>query len=92
MESEIISTLTQYGVLGLWTASLLYMNWQQRKERLIEEEKADKALKYHQSQIVTRLTEQNLMLNKAIEKIDAGLRDMREKYAEDRLRDLQNKN
>ena len=91
MESEIISTLTQYGVLGLWTASLLYMNWQQRKERLIEEEKADKALKYHQSQIVTRLTEQNLMLNKAIEKIDAGLRDMREKYAEDRMLRLKDK-
>ena len=28
----IIEGLAQYGPLGLWTASLLWMNWQQRKD------------------------------------------------------------
>ena len=30
METTIIEGLAQYGPLGLWTASLLFMNWQQR--------------------------------------------------------------
>jgi hypothetical protein len=36
MES-IIEGLAQYGPLGLWTASLLWMNWQQRKENKEDE-------------------------------------------------------
>ena len=90
MES-IIEGLAQYGPLGLWTASLLWMNWQQRKENKEDEERASEALKYHQNQIVERLLKQEHMLEKAIEKIDAGLGTMREKYAEDRILRLQGK-
>ena len=39
MES-IIEGLAQYGPLGLWTASLLWMNWQQRKENKEDEIRA----------------------------------------------------
>jgi len=98
MESEILSTLTQYGVLGLWTASLLYTCWQQKKEASQSEQiwlKRHKESEIHNSQehkaIAKDLTEQNIMLNKAIEKIDAGLRDMRDKAAEDRIRRMKDK-
>ena len=84
MES-IIEGLAQYGPLGLWTASLLWMNWQQRKENKEDEQRAAEALKYHQEQIAERLLEQKHMLEKTIEKIEGGLNMVKEKYAEDRI-------
>ena len=84
MES-IIEGLAQYGPLGLWTASLLWMNWQQRKENKEDEIRAAEVLKYHQEQIAEKLLKQEHLLEKALEKIDAGLNTMREKYAEDRI-------
>tara|TARA_B100001250_G_C19737560_1_gene761489 strand:+ start:96 stop:371 length:276 start_codon:yes stop_codon:yes gene_type:complete len=81
----IIEGLAQYGPLGLWTASLLWMNYQQRKENKEDEIRAAAALKFHQEQIVENLRDQKHMLEKAMEKIDGGLTAMREKYAEDRL-------
>ena len=90
MES-ILEALAQYGPLGLWTASLLWMNWQQRKEMKEEEERAAVALQYHQEQIVENLRDQKHMLEKAIEKIDNGLASMQEKYAEDRILRMQDK-
>lgn len=89
MES-LIEGLAQYGPLGLWTASLLWMNYQQRKDQKEEERLAAERLQYHQEQIVTRLTEQEHMLDKAIEKIDSGLSTMREKYAEERMFRMKN--
>jgi hypothetical protein len=87
----LIEGLAQYGPLGLWTASLLWMNWQQRKDQKEEEKIAAERLQYHQEKIVERLSNQEAMLAKAMEKIDHGLVAMREKYAEDRLRRLQGK-
>ena len=87
----LIEGLAQYGPLGMWTASLLWMNWQQRKENKEDEKRAAEALQYHQEKIVQRLASQEAMLAKAMEKIDNGLVAMREKYAEDRLRRLQGK-
>jgi len=87
----LIEGLAQYGPLGLWTASLLWMNWQQRKDQKEEEKMASERLKYHQEKIVERLAAQEAMLARAMEKIDSGLVAMREKYAEDRLRRLQGK-
>ena len=84
MES-ILQGLAQYGPLGLWTASLLYMNWQQRKDQKEEEKLAAERLAYHQENIVKAMQEQKHMLEKAMEKIDSGLNTMREKYAEDRI-------
>ena len=84
MES-ILEALAQYGPLGLWTASLLWMNYQQRKDQKEEERISQERLQYHQENIVEAMREQRHMLEKAIEKIDSGLAAMREKYAEDRI-------
>jgi len=81
----IIEGLAQYGPLGLWTASLLWMNWQQRKDQKEEERLAQERLQFHQENIVEALRDQKHMLDKAIEKIDGGLTTMREKYAEERM-------
>ena len=81
----IIEGLAQYGPLGLWTASLLWMNWQQRKDQKEEERIAQERLQFHQENIVEALREQRHMLEKAMEKIDSGLTTMREKYAEERI-------
>ena len=81
----IIEGLAQYGPLGLWTASLLWMNWQQRKDQKEDEEKAADRLRYYQENIITRLENQEKMLEMALIKLDDGLTAMREKYAEDRI-------
>ena len=86
----IIEGLAQYGPLGLWTASLLWMNWQQRKENKEDEIRAAEALKYHQENITTRLENQEKMLEKALIKIEDGLATMREKYAEERMFRMKN--
>jgi len=74
----ILEALAQYGPLGLWTASLLWMNWQLRKEQRAAEKDAKEALQYHQEHIAKALLEQRMMLQQ-------GLDAMKEKYAEDRL-------
>lgn len=87
----LIEGLAQYGPLGLWTASLLWMNWQQRKDQKEEEKRDAERLQYHQEEIVEALREQRHMLEKAIEKIDNAMILVKEKYAEDRLLRLKNK-
>ena len=89
METEFLKYLSQYGVLGLWTASLLWANHQQRKERKEEKKLNAQALMYHQEKVVSRLAEQEKMLEIAIEKIDTGLGEMRNKYQEERMSRLQ---
>ena len=80
----IIEGLAQYGPLGLWTASLLWMNWQQRKENKEDEVRAAEALKYHQENIAGKLEDLGAKLELTGQKIDTGLSTMREKYTEDR--------
>lgn len=77
MES-ILESLAQYGPLGLWTASLLWMNWQMRKEQKQAERDAKEAQAFHQENIAKALVEQRMMLQQ-------GLEAMKEKYAEDRM-------
>jgi|TARA_R110000824_G_scaffold37402_2_gene114837 hypothetical protein len=86
----IIEGLAQYGPLGLWTASLLWMNWQQRKDAEADEQRAAEALRYHQDKIAEKLTDQEILLEKALDKLDAGLDAMKEKYAEDRMLRMKN--
>ena len=82
---QILEALAQYGPLGPWTASLLWMNWQQRKDQKEEERIAQERLQYHQENIVEALRDQRHKLDKTIEKIEGGLTMVREKYAEDRI-------
>ena len=83
MES-ILEALAQYGPLGLWTASLLWMNWQMRKDQKIAEKDAKEASQYHQEKIAQALLEQKMMLQQ-------GLDAMKEKYAEDRMLRMKDK-
>ena len=84
MES-IIEGLAQYGPLGLWTASLLWMNHQQRKDQANAAKAAREEMAHCQTNIVNALAGHTRMLEKALDKIDSGLNAMKEKYAEDRL-------
>ena len=80
----ILEALAQYGPLGLWTASLLLMNWQMRKDQKASEKDAKESLQYHQENIAKALLEQRMMLQQ-------GLDAMKEKYAEDRLLRMKDK-
>ena len=42
-------------------------------------------MQYHQEKVAAALLSQTHMLQQAIDKIDGGLTDMRQKYAEDRM-------
>ena len=85
METTIIEGLAQYGPLGLWTASLLWMNYMQRKDQKEDEKRNQEALQFHQEKIATALLYHSHMLQKAIDKIEGGLAMVREKYAEERM-------
>ena len=90
MES-IIEGLAQYGPLGLWTASLLWMNHQQRRDKKEEERAAKEALAFHQEKIANALLNQTHMIQKNMDIIQAGLAMVREKYAEDRMLRIKDK-
>ena len=90
MES-IIEGLAQYGPLGLWTASLLWMNHQQRKDQANAAKAAREEMAHCQLNIVNALVDQARMLEKALDKLDSGLGAMKEKYAEDRILRLKDK-
>ncbi len=85
METSLIEGLAQYGPLGLWTASLLFMNWQQRTDQKEDERVAQERLQYHQEQIVEAMREQRHMLQTTMDKIEGGLAMVKEKYAEERM-------
>ena len=75
---NVLEALAQYGPLGLWTASLLLMNWQMRKDQKQSEKESKEALQFHQENIAKALLEQKMMLQQ-------GLDAMKEKYAEDSM-------
>ena len=75
METTLIESLAQYGVLGLWTASLLWTNHQMKKEF---QQRYDKL----NNQMLDLIKQNKTML-------ETGLREMREHYTEDKLRRIQ---
>lgn len=72
METTLIESLAQYGVLGLWTASLWWTNHQMKKEFQKRYDELNKEM--------LELIKQNKIL------LETGLREMREQQAEERLR------
>ena len=72
--------MAQYGPLGLWTASLLYANYQTRKDAKEEE-------RILQDKIIDKLERQHNMLEKTLDKLDLGL----DKMKEQRIRELNTK-
>ena len=92
----IIESLLQFGVLGIWTAWLLWTNHNMTK-KFEEQRKAGYEVREQiQKDIIERLTEMehklstlsgiNKKLDTALSNINEGLSAMREKYAEDRAR------
>ena len=66
----VTDKLIEYGVLGLWTASLLYANWKAKKEF---QDRYDRL----NEQVLGLIKENNVHL-------ESGLREMRERYREER--------
>ena len=75
-----MESLAQYGPLGLWTASLLYANYQTRKDAKEEE-------RILQDKIIDKLERQHNMLEKTLDKLDLGL----DKMKEQRMREFNTK-
>ena len=57
METAFIEGLAQYGPLGLWTASLLWMNHQQRKDQASAAQAAREEMAHCQLNIVNALAD-----------------------------------
>ena len=75
METTLIESLAQYGVLGLWTASLLWTNHHMKKD-------FQKRYDNLNNQML-ELIKQNKTL------LETGLREMRDHYNEDKIRRIQ---
>ena len=86
MDTGALNGLVEYGILGMWTLSLLISNhsmkgnFQQRyddfNKNVVEVVKKNKEL----------AEENQEKLEKALDKIDEGLNTMKQKYMEDKLR------
>ena len=81
MEADVVGALVEYGVLGLWTLSLLYSNRSMAKRFDAERQDTIDAREKTRAEIISRLDEID-------NKVDEGLRAMREKYQEERLQQM----
>jgi predicted RNase H-like nuclease (RuvC/YqgF family) len=73
MES-ILENLASYGPLGLWTASLLWMNIQQKSDNKEREEKTLQAFTEYQRDLKAMLMEHKVIFIK----IEDALEDLKE--------------
>ena len=103
MEEQALTGLIEYGVLGLWTISLM---WRERTTEKRHQAQIERMEERHQeatrdflmmrekihADIVDELKEVSHKLDMSLTKINDGLTAMREKYAEDRAWMLRNHN
>ena len=86
MDAGGLNQLVEYGILGLWTLSLLISNHRmrgnfQKRYDDLNKNVVDFVIKNHE------LAQENQeKLDKALEKIDEGLDTMKQKYLEEKLR------
>jgi len=86
MDAGSLNGLVEYGILGMWTLSLLISNhsmkgnfqarYDELNKNVVEVVKKNKEL----------AEENQEKLEKALDKIDEGLNTMKQKYMEDKLR------
>jgi len=86
MDAGGLNGLVEYGILGMWTLSLLISNhtmkgnfqtrYDELNKNVVDVVKKNKEL----------AEENQEKLEKALEKIDEGLQTMKQKYMEERLR------
>ncbi len=95
MEEQALTGLIEYGVLGLWTISLM---WRERSTEKRHQAQIERMEERHQeatrdflmmrekihADIVDELKDVSHKLDISLNKINDGLVAMREKYAEDR--------
>ncbi len=99
MDESVIAPLVEAGILGLWTLSLLWQ--QQRTDKKYEARELAERDRHsaersemmemrekHLESIRSEVQEIEQKLDTALGKIDQGLEAMRQKYAEDRAREL----
>tara|TARA_R100000008_G_scaffold42556_1_gene24559 strand:+ start:232 stop:534 length:303 start_codon:yes stop_codon:yes gene_type:complete len=82
----IIETLTSYGVLGLWTASLLWSNHQMKKAFQKRYDDINKNIMENVEKNSKLLEELVKTVSENKQVLDTGFRMMQDKYQEDRLK------
>lgn len=96
---ELVPSFIEYGVLGLWTFSLI---WRERQTEARHQNQLDKMEERHlaqtrdflamrdriQNEVLEELQENSNKLDRALDKIGEGLLAIREKYQEDRMRSM----
>ena len=86
MDAAGLNQLVEYGILGLWTLSLLISNHRMRGNFQKRYDDLNKNVVDVLKQNKETIEENQEKLDKALEKIDEGLDTMKQKYLEEKLR------
>jgi gas vesicle protein len=86
MDSGGLNQLVEYGILGMWTLSLLISNHTMRGNFQTRYDDLNKNVVDVLKKNKEMIEENQEKLEKALEKLDEGLDTMKQKYLEDKLR------
>tara|TARA_R110002020_G_scaffold72873_1_gene187175 strand:- start:1117 stop:1407 length:291 start_codon:yes stop_codon:yes gene_type:complete len=86
MDAAGLNQLIEYGILGLWTLSLLISNHTMRGNFQKRYDDLNKNVVDVLKKNKDTIEENQEKLDKALEKIDEGLVTMKQKYLEEKLR------
>ena len=86
MESGGLNQLVEYGILGMWTLSLLISNHTMRGNFQSRYDDLNKNVVDVIKKNKEMIEENQEKLEKALDKLDQGLDTMKQKYLEDKLR------
>ncbi len=86
MDSAGLNQLVEYGILGLWTLSLLISNHTMRGNFQARYDDLNKNVVDVLKKNKETIEENQEKLDKALDKLDEGLTTMKQKYLEDKLR------
>ena len=87
MDAAGLNQLVEYGILGLWTLSLLVSNHTMRGNFQGRYDDLNKNVVDVLKKNKETIEENQIKLDKALDKIDEGLDTMKQKYMEERLRE-----
>ena len=86
MDAAGLNQLVEYGILGLWTLSLLISNHRMRGNFQSRYDDLNKNVVDVLKKNKETIEENQEKLDKALDKIDEGLDTMKQKYLEEKLR------
>tara|TARA_R110002020_G_C15765893_1_gene727606 strand:+ start:210 stop:497 length:288 start_codon:yes stop_codon:yes gene_type:complete len=86
MDTAGLNQLVEYGILGLWTLSLLISNHTMRSNFQKRYDDLNKNVVDVIKKNKEMIEENQEKLEMALEKLDEGLTTMKQKYLEDKLR------